>query len=409
MSSHTQSEESIDHEQAFPFVIDSDTDRGQINFCKNLLINLFEPGISPCKTEFPDVRIRRQLIDHYIKDIAKITQQYGIYTIGIWTPENKKYVVQTDDLDLEISKVFTEYIKNIQYHNSQRANSIFTNENFAIICTNLNILETTETQSTSPIQTSRHTKVRNEIIAFSTFLYAIRESFSNNDVSQNSKQDLQKILAWFIIDHFGHNIDLIDEARKYFRPQSNTDDTVIHEQSDYVWDPDWSHPFFIHFPNAISSQAIDTISIHRDYINIIPFTVDATPLNYGAAQNWFSVLPIDIKSDWKRFTQEFSKMFDFERNKQHQRVLCNEIRRLAVQIETLVRKAYSLNTHDYMNTKLTEILMMTLTPQLRKIAIEKRASHPSSSREPDLDFRKLVDKLEQAEITIKLEETEKLK
>ena len=53
--------------------------------------------------------------------------------------------------------------------------------------------------------------------------------------------------------------------------------------------------------------------------------------------------------------------------------------------------------------------MMTLTPQLRKIAIKKRASHPSSIREPDLDFRKLVNKLEQAEITMKLEETENLK
>ena len=53
--------------------------------------------------------------------------------------------------------------------------------------------------------------------------------------------------------------------------------------------------------------------------------------------------------------------------------------------------------------------MMTLTPQLRKIAIKKRASHPSSIREPDLDFRKLVDKLEPAEITMKLEETENLK
>ena len=58
---------------------------------------------------------------------------------------------------------------------------------------------------------------------------------------------------------------------------------------------------------------------------------------------------------------------------------------------------------------MTEILMMTLTPQLRKIAIKKRASHPSSIREPDLDFEKLVDKLEQAEITMKLEETENLK
>ena len=53
--------------------------------------------------------------------------------------------------------------------------------------------------------------------------------------------------------------------------------------------------------------------------------------------------------------------------------------------------------------------MMTLTPQLRKIAIKKRTSHPSSIREPDLDFRKLVDKLEQAEITMKLEEKENLK
>ena len=52
---------------------------------------------------------------------------------------------------------------------------------------------------------------------------------------------------------------------------------------------------------------------------------------------------------------------------------------------------------------------MTLTTQLPKNAIKKRASHPSSIREPDLDFRKPVDKLEQAEITMRLEETESLK
>ena len=69
----------------------------------------------------------------------------------------------------------------------------------------------------------------------------------------------------------------------------------------------------------------------------------------------------------------FFKIFDSETNKLHQRVLCNEIRRrpnetikqLAVRIETLVQKAYSLNTHYYKNTKMTEILMMTLTPQFR--------------------------------------------
>ena len=174
--------------------------------------------------------------------------------------------------------------------------------------------------------------------------------------------------------------------------------------------------------NAVTANLILNIGpepintpLHQNWIHrrtaLIQTTLD------GAAQKWFSILPLDIKTDWKRFTQEFSKMFDSERNKQHQRVLCNEIHRLpnetikqlAVRIETLVRKAYSLNTNDYKNTKMTEILMMNLTPQLRKIAIKKKASHPSSIREPDLDFRKLVDKLEQAEITRKFEETENLK
>ena len=60
----------------------------------------------------------------------------------------------------------------------------------------------------------------------------IRESFSSNDISQNVKHDLQKKLAWFIIDYFTQNIDLIAQARKIFRPQSTNDDTVIAEQSD---------------------------------------------------------------------------------------------------------------------------------------------------------------------------------
>ena len=184
-------------------------------------------------------------------------------------------------------------------------------------------------------------------------------------------------------------------------------------------DPEYSVDDYL---NAVTAKLILNIGpepintpLHQNGIHrrtaLIQTTLD------GAAQKWFSVLPIDIKTDWKRFTQEFSKMFDSERKKQHQRVLCNEIRRLpnetikqlAVRIETLVGKAYSLNTHDYKNTKMTETLMMTLTTQLRKIAIKKRASQPSSIRKPDLDFRKQVDKLEQAEITMKLEETENSK
>ena len=57
--------------------------------------------------------------------------------------------------------------------------------------------------------------------------------------------------------------------------------TVITEQSDYIWDPEWSHPTFINIPQSISSQAISTISYHRDYVKVIPLTIDATPLNYN--------------------------------------------------------------------------------------------------------------------------------
>ena len=52
---------------------------------------------------------------------------------------------------------------------------------------------------------------------------------------------------------------------------------------------------------------------------------------------------------------------------------------------------------------------MTPTPRLRKVAIKKRASHTSSIREPDLDFRNFVDKFGQAEFTMKLEGTDNLK
>ena len=162
--SHTQSDESPDEEAVFPFLIDSVNDRGQTRFCKNLLVNLFQPGISPSKAEFPDVKIKRQIIEHYLKDICNLTQQYGIYTIEFSTPRtaHNKYVIQTDDIDLEFSKVFVEYIKSIQNHNSQRANSIFTNEVFAILYSYISILEKTEVQSTSPTETSKHTEVRNE-------------------------------------------------------------------------------------------------------------------------------------------------------------------------------------------------------------------------------------------------------
>ena len=98
-------------------------------------------------------------------------------------------------------------------------------------------------------------------------------------------------------------------------------------------DPEYSVKDYL---NAVTVNLILNIGhepintpLHQNWIHsraaLIQTTLD------GAAQKWFSVLPIDIKSDWKRFTQEFSKLFESERNQQHQRVLCNEIRRLPIE------------------------------------------------------------------------------
>ena len=79
-------------------------------------------------------------------------------------------------------------------------------------------------------------------------------------------------------------------------------------------DPEYSVEGYF---NAVTADSILNIgpepintSLHQNWIHgrtvLIQTTLD------GLAQKWFSVLPIDIKSDWKRYTQEFSKLFDSE-------------------------------------------------------------------------------------------------
>ena len=125
-------------------------------------------------------------------------------------------LIQTDDVNIEFSKIFTQYIKSIQHQLSQRANSIFTNYVFSLIYSYISILKMKEPQSDSTTQTSRHTIVRQEIHTFSKFLNAVREDLTSNGITQHVKNDLQKILAWFIINYFSHNIDLFAQARKKF-------------------------------------------------------------------------------------------------------------------------------------------------------------------------------------------------
>ena len=188
-----QSEENQEENSILPFFVNPLTeDRGQIQFCHNLIANLFKKGDSPCKREFPEVKIKRQLLDYYLKGICNITQQYGIYTIEISSPNtfHGRYLTQTDDVDIEFSKVFTENIKNIQHQNSHRANSKFTNDVISIIYSYLSILERTESQGHSPVQTYRHTTVRHKVATLSEFLNTIRENLTSNDITQHVKHDL---------------------------------------------------------------------------------------------------------------------------------------------------------------------------------------------------------------------------
>ena len=93
--------------------------------------------------------------------------------------------------------------------------------------------------------------------------------------------------------------------------------------------PEYSVEYYLNAvtANLILNEGPEPINtpLHQNWIHRRTSLIQTT-LN-GAAQKWFSVLPIDIKSDWKRFTQEFSKLFYSERNKQHQRVLYYQTKR----------------------------------------------------------------------------------
>ena len=103
---------------------------------------------------------------------------------------------------------------------------------------------------------------------------------TSNEISH--EHDLKKILALFTIDYFVHNIDLLALSGTKCRPQNSDDETVLADEIDYVWHPDWSHPLLINIPTDISSQANTTISINKDYVRTTPLTFDATPLNFNA-------------------------------------------------------------------------------------------------------------------------------
>ena len=64
--------------------------------------------------------------------------------------------------------------------------------------------------------------------------------------------------------------------------KNSDDETILAHETDYVWNPEWSHPLFINVPTDISSKTITTVSINRDYVRITLLIIDATLLNYNS-------------------------------------------------------------------------------------------------------------------------------
>ena len=46
-------------------------------------------------------------------------------------------------------------------------------------------------------------------------------------------------------------------------------------------DPKWSQIMFFNIPNYISSAAVGTVSVHKDYVRVTSLTTDTTSLNYN--------------------------------------------------------------------------------------------------------------------------------
>ena len=116
-----------------------------------------------------------------------------MFTIKTVPTESNQTIhqIQADDIDIEFSKILTEYIKNIMHQNSQRAKSIFTNDFFSITFDYKSILELKKTQNESPPQTSRHTTVTQEIYLFAKLLDTSRENLTSTEISQKMKHDLK--------------------------------------------------------------------------------------------------------------------------------------------------------------------------------------------------------------------------
>ena len=76
----SQNEESEDENSILPIIITSLTDdRGKTKFCQNLITPLFERGVTPYTAEFPEVKIKKQIVDQSQRNIKPNTTVRNLY------------------------------------------------------------------------------------------------------------------------------------------------------------------------------------------------------------------------------------------------------------------------------------------------------------------------------------------
>ena len=128
----------------------------------------------------------------------------------------------------------------------------------------------------------------------------------------------------------------------------------------------------------------------------------------GPAQQRYSPLPLDVKKNWQAFCREFQKSFDDQQSETQAKLLLEsitrasgkKIKKLALRIEQMTRKAYVNNAPDMRNAEMNEALVKALDPQLARIALKRIAkNHKSTALEPQLPFAQLVEKINQEDIT----------
>ena len=100
-------------------------------------------------------------------------------------------------------------------------------------------------------------------------------------------------------------------------------------------------------------------------------------------------------------------MFHSEKSKQKAKIVLQQLqkhtnellRSLALRIETLVKTAYSLYAEDYRNSVMNQTFIRCLDNELKTAALKKHANQKQTTREPEMPFKTLVDKIDQMDLT----------